>query len=85
MDNTCVCCGKVIPEGTMICKSCSNETKETTNISILDLIKESKKTVQELIDNNWYSNETYKLLSVLDTLVITEKFVKGRMNNASNN
>ena len=85
MDNTCVCCGKVIPEGTMICKSCSNETKETTNISILDLIKESKKTVQELIDNNWYSNETYKLLSVLDILVITEKFVKGRMNNASNN
>lgn len=85
MENTCVCCGKVIPEGTMICKSCSNETKETTNISILDLIKESKKTVQELIDNNWYSNETYKLLSVLDTLVITEKFVKGRMNNVSNN
>ena len=85
MDNTCVCCGKIIPEGTMICKVCENKPNETNNISILDLIKESKKTVQELIDNNWYSDETYKLLSVLDTLVITEKFVKGRMNDASKN
>ncbi len=24
MDNTCVCCGEIIPEGTMVCYNCIN-------------------------------------------------------------
>lgn len=25
MDNYCVCCGDIIPEGTMVCPACENE------------------------------------------------------------
>lgn len=24
MDNTCVCCGEIIPEGRMVCPNCEN-------------------------------------------------------------
>lgn len=26
-ENTCVCCGEVIPEGTQFCRKCDRETK----------------------------------------------------------
>lgn len=29
MDNTCVCCGAVIPEGALICWACENLGPET--------------------------------------------------------
>lgn len=27
-DNTCVCCGEIIPEGLMICYNCEKNAKE---------------------------------------------------------
>lgn len=28
MDNTCVCCGAIIPEGRMVCPNCSANSKQ---------------------------------------------------------
>lgn len=28
MENRCVCCGEIIPEGRMVCPNCEEEAKE---------------------------------------------------------
>ena len=28
MDNTCICCGAVIPEGRMMCPNCETEVRD---------------------------------------------------------
>lgn len=39
MDNLCVCCNNVIPEGRMICPRCENEAKNAATMCIGDFIK----------------------------------------------
>ena len=45
-DNTCVCCGEIIPEGTMVCPNC---------------LVVSKKQKKRLIDANYLDKEMRKL------------------------
>lgn len=33
MDNTCVCCGSIIPEGRMICWECEHKVDNTNYIN----------------------------------------------------
>lgn len=33
MNNTCICCGKDIPEGQMVCYSCSRVVKATSPLT----------------------------------------------------
>ena len=30
MDNRCICCGEIIPEGRMVCPNCEAEWEERT-------------------------------------------------------
>ena len=36
MDNFCVCCGAIIPEGRMVCPICEMEADETETVRLLE-------------------------------------------------
>lgn len=49
MENTCICCGEIIPEGRMVCPICEMKAKDLnfgnfslTNTEKRDIIKDTK-------------------------------------------
>ena len=49
MENTCICCGEIIPEGRMVCPICEMKAKDLnfgnfslTNTKERDIIKDTK-------------------------------------------
>lgn len=41
MDNTCVCCGEIIPEGRQVCPNCANRRKPRRGLTTARLIDAS--------------------------------------------
>ena len=52
MENTCVCCDEIIPEGRQVCLSCEKAILEKSTISVEEAIKaynEFAKVAQETL------------------------------------
>lgn len=39
MDNTCVCCGKIIPEGIQVCPGCNELSRDSLVETLLAVIR----------------------------------------------
>lgn len=46
-DNTCVCCGAVIPEGLQVCRICEEKSKEAKRKALEEEAKEAAKDGKE--------------------------------------
>ncbi len=56
-DNTCVCCGKIIPEGRQVCYQCEYqiEKAKTTFVSSADALKNAFNKIVEAFKTFWES------------------------------
>lgn len=55
MDNTCIFCGKIIPEGTMVCPICTDRLEGERKMSSNEAIS---KLAAHLLGKDWYSYYT---------------------------
>lgn len=47
MDNTCVCCGKIIPEGRMVCPECEHE--DSMSVEDVDFYVKLRQAVEKVL------------------------------------
>ena len=47
MDNTCVCCGKIIPEGRMVCPECEHE--DSMPVEDVDFYVKLRQAVEKVL------------------------------------
>lgn len=52
----CVICGEIIPEGTMVCRNCSENFKQTHEIGLTKFVKDYL-----AVDLKWYQKLLLKL------------------------
>lgn len=57
MENTCVICGNIIPEGRQICLKCENEVKENISLVIERAKRQTSLEIIEMIEHLCYTNE----------------------------
>lgn len=50
MENTCVCCGEIIPEGRMVCCKCENILDQDKHLCVVYARHNGRKYYMELME-----------------------------------
>lgn len=58
MDNTCVCCGEIIPEGRMVCPQCEKAVTNYENLYVLPARQCGKVNLMKVIEEWKKLNES---------------------------
>ena len=61
-NNTCVCCGEIIPEGRMVCVNCEKK---------IETFNECKHTYSLPLKLKWYQRLWLKLIDIWASILIT--------------
>lgn len=61
MDNTCVCCGKIIPEGRMVCPECDADCDADFYVKLRQAVEKALAETSIVRPNPDYNKDNQRL------------------------